>query len=114
MYELSSNPWKDPIQRLIDKQLASVWRPNQLLKKQERGVWVIKVKERFPAKNRLEEEMVGALDAKHFGGHSRDDELLEFYAGENCFTQEDIGKLLGRSPSWVSRHLKSLSGDFIV
>lgn len=111
--EISSHSWRDPIQRLIDKQLSSVWRRHQLQKKQERGIWSIKVKEQFPAKNRLEEEMIRALDAKYFGGHSRDDELLEFYAHENCFTQEDISKLLGRSQSWVSRHLRALSGSFV-
>lgn len=111
--ELSSYDWRDPVQRLIDRQLSSVWRSHQLQKRQNRGKWIVKVKEQFPAKNRLEEEMVAALDAKHFGVRSRDRELLEFYAKENCYTQQDIATILGRSQSWVSRNLRELSGGYV-
>ena len=98
----------DPIERLIDRQLASVWRSHQLLRRQDRSNWSTKVKEQFPARNRLEDEMIAALDAKYFGV-SRDTELLGYYAKESCYTQEDIGIILGRSQSWVSRHLRQLS-----
>jgi len=100
--------WADPIQRLIDKQLSSVWREHQLMKEQERTGF--KVKEQFPAKNRLEDDMIMALDAKYFGG-SRDNELLLYYAKERCYTQEDLAMLLGRSQSWVSKRLWSLSAE---
>jgi hypothetical protein len=78
------------------------------MKRQDRSLWAIKVKEAFPARNRLEDEMLAALDAKYFGT-SRDDELLRYYAKESCYTQKDIGIILGRSPSWVSRHMRGLS-----
>lgn len=109
MSATSATNWADPIQRFIDRQLASVWREHQLTKKQSRG-WDMKVKEQFPAGNRVEEELIFALDAKYFGG-SRSDELLAYYTGENCYTQEEIGMLLGRSQGWVSKRLHMLSAE---
>lgn len=105
--EISGRSWVDPIDRFIDRQLASVWRSHQLLKKQERSKGA-KIKDRFPAGNRLEDEMIFALDAKYFGG-SRTDELLAYYVGEGCYTQTELAMIIGRSQSWVSRQLHSLS-----
>jgi len=105
--EISGKGWVDPITRFIDRQLASVWRSHQLLKRQERSKGA-KVKDRFPAGNRLEDEMIFALDAKYFGG-SRTDELLAYYVGENCYNQEELGIILGKSQSWVSRKVHGLS-----
>lgn len=104
----TDDTWIDPISRFIDRQLSSVWRSHQLLKRQERNKWVASTKEHFSSKNRLEDEMIYAVDAKHFGS-SRADELLMYYAAENCYTQADLGILLGRSQSWVSQRLHSLS-----
>lgn len=99
----------DPVQHFIDRQLASVWREHQLMKKQTRGR-EIKIKEQFPATNRIEDEMLYALDAKYFGS-SRVDELMSYYAGEGCYTQTDIGKIIGRSQSWVSKRIHTLSAE---
>lgn len=99
----------DPIQRFIDRQLASVWREHQLMKKQTRGR-EIKIKEYFPPTNRIEDEMLYALDAKYFGT-SRTDELMTYYLGEGCYSQEEVGQIIGRSQSWVSKRIHALSAS---
>lgn len=101
----------DPIERLIDRQLASIWRPHQLQKKQDRSRGM-KVKEYFPARNKLEDEMLYALDCKYFGS-SRSDEMLVYYLAEGVYTQEDIAKIIGRSQSFVSKRSHVLSCGYL-
>lgn len=104
---ISGNSWTDPITRLIDRQLASVWRSHQLLKKQERSTGA-KIKDQFPAGNRIEDDMIFALDAKYFGG-SRTEELLAYYVGEKCYTQTELAMILGCSQGWISKKMHALS-----
>ena len=110
MSSSNSLRWIDPIQIFIDKQLSSVWRENQLQRRQDRGKWTIKTKEQFPARNTMEDQIIRALDAKYFGGKSRDKELCEFYAKENFYTLSDIVNILGRSEKWITKYLTELSG----
>lgn len=114
MVEMSGSSWNDPIQRLIDKQLSSVWRENQLQRRQDRSKWIIKAKEQFPARNRIEDEMIRALDAKYFGERSRDKELLEFYFKEGDYTLGDISIIIGRDKKWIERTIRLLSAGWYV
>lgn len=87
----------DPIQRLIDYQLRSIWRAHQLESTRKQ----IRVSDTPRSTNTVEDMFIDAMDRKYSGRHRMDMILFDYV--KNGYSYRDIEMILGTSRSSVGR-----------
>ncbi len=92
----------DPIQRLIDYQLRSIWRAHQLesTRKQVKGTDTPR------SSNTVEDMFLDALDRKYSGQHRMD--MIIFDYVKNGYSYRDVEMILGTSRSSVGRSMNRI------
>ena len=92
----------DPIQRLIDYQLRSIWRAHQLESTRKQ----IKVSDTPRSSNTVEDMFIDALDRKH-SGRMRKDLIIFDYVREG-YSYRDVETITGTSRSSVGRSMNRI------
>ncbi len=93
----------DPIQRLIDYQLRSIWRAHQLESTRRQ----IRISDTIRSVNRVEEMFVDAIDRKYYGPHRLDLIIFDYFC--NGYSYRDIESILGIDKSKVGRSINRIT-----
>lgn len=92
----------DPIQRLIDYQLRSIWRAHQLESTRKQ----VRVADTPRSSNTVEDMFIDALDRKYSGQFRMD--MIIFDYVKDGYSYRDVESIIGVSRSGVGRSMNRI------